>query len=231
MKDQKENICEEDLRKAGVGSGDQQDRHPQWRALPEERRGQGISMVGSPQTIRIPDFRRDLCIDPTELAIFSEKYCWSDFLIIDPGRRVMGKGLNDELRDCHIYISRGDARYTFDLGEEGDNKDIFHKIPENMKLVIIGDGKKVFAALPEYDDEMLIYKLGNDVGIELYFETDLYKGKFNLFYGYIWREPRCCYGSCVITGDPRIGETLFKSFARTVNTGREEALARAAKMI
>lgn len=214
---------------------DQQDQHIQQEGvLREEREEQNVSAIDAPQqTKQIPDFQHNLRIYPKDAIDFCEKYKWGDYLIIDlgPGRRVVGKGLDTKLRECYIYMSLGNDRYTFNLGEDGENRGVFHKIPENMKLVIIENGKKVFAAFTECGDETLIYRLNEDMCMDIYFQTVPYKGRYNLYYGYISTEPRYGFYVCNINCDPQAGETFFRSFARTVNTGRKETLARKAKMI
>ena len=170
------------------------------------------------QTVQKSEFYRDLCVQQVDLDKFLRKYRWRDQLLMVSGQKVSGKGFDDErLRNCYIYLQRGRDRYTLGLAEDAENKEIFYKIPENIIFDIIGKGKEIFVILSINNSELSVYKLPDDVNVEIYFETDLYEGDRNLFYGYISRELRYNLKSCSITADPRSAEIFFRSFAMTID--------------
>lgn len=170
------------------------------------------------QTVQKSEFYRDLCVQQVDLDKFRRKYRWRDQLLMVSGQKVSGKGFDDErLRTCYIYLKRGRDRYTLGLAEDAENKEIFYKIPENIIFDIIGKGKEIFVILSINNSELSVYKLPDDVNVEIYFETDLYEGDRNLFYGYISRELRYNLKSCSITADPRSAEIFFRSFAMTID--------------
>lgn len=179
--------------------------------------GAGILSDAMLQTLLRSEFYRDLCVQPIDCERFDAKYRWKDHLLLIPGMWVSGKGLEHELGSCLVYLKKGMDRYTFGLGEDNENKDIFYKIPKGIAFDIVGKGKKIYIIIPNDIKEWLIYKLPDDVNVDIYFETKLYKGEQNVFYGHVSRELRYKFNLCNITADPRLGETFFMFFAKTID--------------
>lgn len=162
------------------------------------------------------EFYKNLCV-PADREKFDKKYRWRDQLLITPGQSVSGKGLEYRLRTCYIYLKQGQVRYTFGLGEDDENRNILYKIPKGVALDVIGKGEEIFVIVPENNRSLSIYKLLDDVDVDIYFETELSEGNRNQFYGHISRELRWNFHICNITADPRSGEASCIFFMKTID--------------
>lgn len=142
-----------------------------------------------------------------------------DKLSFIPNNRVFGKGLESEIRDCKIYMRKGQEIYTYNLDNYDQTKP-FNEIPQDVLFIIIGDAEYIFIAAKAEGEEKSIYWLPKDVVVAIYIETKLYK-RLNHFYAYAVKDG--LDDSCNVNADPRVGKDMYGKFAVAVESDLERS--------
>ena len=128
-----------------------------------------------------------------------------------PGVAVIGKGLDDRLKQCIISIKKNNDYFVYSNNELPDDEE-YQILKDKCIFVFIGKGNDAFVIMQNINDsDNTIYHFEEDVVIGVYLETEFF-GRYNGKYLSLIKDISFDINICAVTADSNVAEFMYNFF-------------------
>jgi len=156
-------------------------------------------------------FRQAFCLHEIEKEDFLKMCYAKDVLTILPGVAVIGKGLDDRLKQCIISIKKNNDYFVYSNNELPDDEE-YQILKDKCIFVFIGKGNDAFVIMQNINgSDNTIYHFEEDVVIGVYLETEFF-GRYNGKYLSLIKDTSFDINICAVTADSNVAEFMYNFF-------------------
>lgn len=156
-------------------------------------------------------FRQAFCLHEIEKEDFLKMYYAKDVLTILPGIAVIGKGLDDRLKQCIISIKKNNDYFVYSNNELPDDEE-YHILKDKCIFVFVGKENDAFVIMQNINgSDNTIYHFEEDVVISIYLETEFF-GRYNGKYLSLIKDTSFDINICAVTADSNVAEFMYNFF-------------------